>query len=124
MAARSVGRLYDEALAPAELNSTQYAILANIHRSGKLPTVALANLLNLERTTLYRALAILERRGFVRSKPGKGREQIVSLTRAGEAKRAEAEPLWKKAQHGFMRSFGSDWPELLDLLRKAQSLSP
>jgi DNA-binding MarR family transcriptional regulator len=120
MAARTVGRSYDEKLAPAGINSTQFAILANIGRAGEIATIALADLLQMERTTLYRALNILQRKGLVESRPGKGREQLLVLTDSGVAKHAEAQPLWDQAQTSYTSHLGPKWPRLLKLLRFAQ----
>src|SRR5256885_6483488 len=53
----------------------------------------LDDLLQMERTTLYRALKILQRKGLVRSRPGKGREQLLVLTKSGVAKHAEAQQI-------------------------------
>jgi DNA-binding MarR family transcriptional regulator len=119
MAARAAGRHYDEALAPAGINSTQYAILANIERRDEIASMELARLLMLERTTLYRALAILRRRGLISFRPGKGREQFLSLTAEGRALHSAAEPRWEKAQQGFTARFGEEWPNLLALLGRA-----
>ena len=121
MAARSVGRLYDEALVPTGLNSSQYAILANIRRQGKVPKMELARLLMMDRTTLYRAVAVLEKRQLVASRrAGSGREETLSLTPEGATLAVEAEVRWEVAQERFVRAFGGDWPQLLGLLRRAQ----
>jgi DNA-binding MarR family transcriptional regulator len=120
MAARTVGRSYDEKLAPAGINSTQFAILANNGRAGEIATIALADLLQMERTTLYRALNILQRKGLVRSRRGKGREQLLVLTQSGVAKHAEAQPLWDQVQTSYTSHLGTKWPRLLKLLRDAQ----
>ena len=123
IAARATGRLYDGALAPFALNTMQYAILANIAQEGRMPTMALAEKLSIERTALYRALAVLERRGFICTEAGRGREQILSLTDTGEALRLRARVTWAVTQDAFVTAFGEDWPTFLTMLYRARALS-
>lgn len=123
IAARTTGRLYDRALAPFDLNTMQYAILANIARAGSLPTMALSDRLSIERTALYRALAVLERRGLIRTEAGRGREQILSLTDAGDALRLRAKAAWAVTQQAFVNAFGEDWPTFLGMLDRARAIS-
>jgi DNA-binding MarR family transcriptional regulator len=123
IAARATGRLYDRALAPFELNTMQYAILANIAQAGRIATMALAEKLSIERTALYRALAVLERRRFIRTEAGRGREQILSLTDTGETLRIRARAAWAVTQDAFVTAFGDDWPTFLSMLYRARALS-
>lgn len=123
IAARATGRLYDRALTPFDLNTMQYAILANIDRAGSIATMALADRLSIERTALYRALAVLERRGLIRTEAGRGREQILSLTEPGADLRARAKEAWAAAQSAFVASFGDDWPNFLILLDRARTIA-
>lgn len=123
IAARATGRLYDRALAPFDLNTMQYAILANIARAGSILTMALSAKLSIERTALYRALAVLERRGLIRTEAGRGREQILSLTDAGDALRLRSRAAWAVTQDAFVAAFGEDWPVFLGMLDRARSIS-
>lgn len=119
MAARATSRLYEKALAPLELTVAQYGILSGIARSGEVATMELASQLCLERTTLYRALAVLERRALVAPRPGQGREQILSLTPAGLELREAALPRWRKVQQMLVEEFGENWEEFLNQIRHA-----
>lgn len=123
IAARATGRLYDRALAPFDLNTMQYAILANIARAGSIPTMALSDKLSIERTALYRALAVLERRDLIRTEAGRGREQILSLTDTGDALRLRAKDAWAVTQDAFMEAFGEDWATFLRMLDRARAIS-
>lgn len=123
IAARATGRLYDRALAPFDLNTMQYAILGNVARAGSLPTMTLAARLSIERTALYRALAVLERRALIRAEPGRGRERILSLTDAGEDLRARAKEAWAVTQDGFVAAFGDQWETFLTMLDRARAIS-
>jgi len=59
----------------------------------------LANKLGLERTTLTRGAALLERNGWVEAKSSDdGRERLLQLTNAGRRKLEAAYPAWKAAQ--------------------------
>ncbi len=123
IAARATGRLYDRALAPFDLNTMQYAILANIARAGSIPTMALSEKLSIDRTALYRALAVLDRRGLIHTEAGRGREQILSLTDTGDALRQRAKAAWAVIQDSFVEAFGDDWSTFLTLLDRARAIS-
>jgi DNA-binding MarR family transcriptional regulator len=123
IAARATGRLYDRALAPFDINTMQYAILANVARAGSMPTMALAAKLSIERTALYRALAVLEKRGLIRTEPGRGREHILSLTEDGMAVRLRAKDAWAITQDAFVEAFGEDWPAFLGMLDRVRTIS-
>ena len=64
--ARALTRLYEQRLRPHRLRATQFSILAALTLKGPTPVTALADLLGLERTTLTRSAAVLERHGWVR----------------------------------------------------------
>ena len=63
--ARKLSALYDQTLAPAGITVTQYALLVNVARAGKISRTALAAQLGMDRTTLTRNLMPLEKAGFV-----------------------------------------------------------
>lgn len=67
--------------------------------AGPKPVGALADGLGLERTTLTRGVALLERNGWVEAKRSDdGRERVLQLTRAGRRKLESAYSAWKTAQ--------------------------
>jgi DNA-binding MarR family transcriptional regulator len=107
-ATRRISQLYDSALEPCGLRATQRAILSQIDRSGTPPLAELAEALVMDRGALTHNLKPLERDGFVEIKvdPGDRRNRLTALTKAGRAKLAESEPLWKRAQDGFEAAFG------------------
>lgn len=123
VAARAATRIYDHALAPMELTTTQYAILVNVDRKGTVPSMQLAGTLSLERTTLYRALAVLERRDLISHQAGRGREQILSLTPAGQSLLVQAKQAWQKVQDNFTSAFGPDWPLFLAMTDRARRIA-
>jgi DNA-binding MarR family transcriptional regulator len=108
-ASRRVSQLYDVALAPCGLRTTQRAILNHIFRAGTPAIGELADGLVMDRGALAHNLKPLERDGFleVMTDPRDRRNRLVSLTDAGRAKLAESEPLWALAQRRFEVAFGA-----------------
>src|SRR5271155_138943 len=85
-ASRRMSQLYDEALAPCGLRTTQRAILNHIKRAGTPGMGELAEALVMDRGALAHNLKPLERDGFlqVRVDPKDRRNRIVILTTAGK----------------------------------------
>lgn len=97
--ARLLTRLFDAHLRPHGLRSTQFSVLAALAQAGPILLGDLADLLDLERTTLTRGVAILEERGLVETVPAAdARARPLAITRAGEARLAAALPDWQRAQ--------------------------
>ena len=111
MAARRLTQAYDAALAPARINTSQFALLGALDRwAGELPTVgALADRLALDRTTLAHNLRPLQRDGLVAiGVDGEDRRvRRIRLTEAGRARRHAAFRLWREAQDRFDSAFGA-----------------
>jgi DNA-binding MarR family transcriptional regulator len=98
-AARAVSQIYDEALASSGIKITQFSLLRAVERNEPAAITALAEELDLDRTTLARNLAPLERDRLVTLAPGSDqRVTEVRLTAKGRAAVAKALPLWEKAQ--------------------------
>jgi DNA-binding MarR family transcriptional regulator len=108
-ATRRISQLYDTALAPSGLKTTQHAILAHIHRLGTASVGELANALVMDAGALAHSLKPLQRDDFVEVLPNKQdkRSRDIRLTRRGRTKLAETDALWQRAQAAFDRSFGS-----------------
>ena len=104
-AARAVARRYDAALRPAGLTSGQFSILAALNQDAAVSIGVLADGLGLERTTLTRNVAPLEKAGLVRSGAAAGDKRVrgLSLTALGREKLALAVPLWSAAQRDHAR---------------------
>jgi DNA-binding MarR family transcriptional regulator len=97
--ARALTRLYEAKLRPHGLRSTQFSIMVMLALAGPKPVSVLANKLGLERTTLTRGAALLERNGWVETKSSDdSRERLLQLTNAGRRKLESAYPSWKAAQ--------------------------
>src|SRR5574341_869476 len=97
--ARALTRLYEQKLRSHGLRATQFSILAALALKGPTPVTALADFLSLERTTLTRSAALLERNGWVApAPPADPRQRPLRVTPAGRRKLEAAFPAWKEAQ--------------------------
>lgn len=108
-ATRRVSQLYDAALEPCGLRTTQRAILNHIARAGTPPLGELAEALVMDRGALTHNLKPLERDGLIKIEidPRDRRNRLVALTASGRTRLAESEALWQRAQQGFERAFGA-----------------
>jgi DNA-binding MarR family transcriptional regulator len=121
-ATRRVTQLYDRALAPLNLRSTQYSLLSEIHRLGPISLNPLAEALVMDRATLGHNIRPLEARGYLMIAVGQDRRsREVSLTKAGKDVLAKGARLWRRAQLTFEEAIGRDESARLrvELLRVA-----
>ncbi|WP_427912920.1 MarR family winged helix-turn-helix transcriptional regulator [Ramlibacter sp. MMS24-I3-19] len=109
-AGRWITQLYDQHLAEVGLTSSQYGVLSHVDRLGPVGLAALAQAMVMDRTTLTRNLAPLERAGLVEIVAGEGdrRRKDLRLTPSGSEKLRAARPHWRRAQAAFEKHFGSD----------------
>ena len=120
-ATRVVTQLYDEALRPLGLRSTQLPILVTLAAHGGVSVPDLADSLVLDRTTLIRNLRPLQRRGLIEVGREEGRRTYrAALTTAGREAAAASVPLWAEAQTRVTDELGSR--ESLDLGRALSRL--
>ncbi len=107
-ATRRISQLYDSALAPSGLKTTQRAILAQIGRFEPTTVGGLAEALVMDSGGLAHTLKPLERDGFVTVAidPDDRRNRLISLTRQGRDKLAETDVLWARAQSSFDAACG------------------
>ena len=108
-ATRRVSQLYDVALAPCGLRTTQRAILKHILRAG-IPTIGeLAEALVMDRGALAHNLTPLIRDSLVSTKidPKDRRNRLITLTRAGRKVLERSEILWARAQSSFESAYGA-----------------
>lgn len=120
-ASRALSKFYDEILEPSGLRGTQFSLLVALSLFGQAPLLRVAEELGLDRTTMTRNLAPLERDGLVASVPGSDRRvRLIQLTEAGRRTLAKALPLWEKAQRRVVDTLGERrWRELLAALQAA-----
>ncbi|MDP5280593.1 MarR family winged helix-turn-helix transcriptional regulator [Sphingomonas sp. DG1-23] len=123
-AARAVSRVYDEALAGHAMSTAQFAILRHVGRGEPLALSRLAEQLEMDRTSLYRALAPLEARDWISIAPGPGKSRLASLTAAGCEAMHDAEDDWRRVQTRITGAMGdAQWATLESALRTITSLA-
>lgn len=115
LAARRLGQLYDEALAPLNLKATQFGLMAEIHKltgpDQQGPTLQdLANRLAIQLSALTHALRPLVREGMVelRQDAKDRRTKHGVLTPRGKARLSEATALWAAANDRVEAVLGPD----------------
>jgi DNA-binding MarR family transcriptional regulator len=115
MAARAVTRAYDRALRSTGLRITQFTILVAASVAGGVALGQLAEILGLERTTLTRNLALLEKEGLIQIIHQDGRTRNALIAPAGKARLNAALPLWNRAQEKLQQKLGHEkWRKLQD----------
>jgi DNA-binding MarR family transcriptional regulator len=112
MATRAMARVYDAALRPAGLRTTQFSILSRLESDGPLGTSRLAQRLAMDRTTLAREVEPLIEAGLVVRSTGEDRRQRpLALTGSGRDRLRQAWPLWERVQREVGSAFGEDRAE-------------
>jgi DNA-binding MarR family transcriptional regulator len=126
MAARALTRVYDRALDPAGIRTSQFSILARLLEEGPLSVTHLAGRLAMDRTTLARDLRPLERRGLVSVSVGSDRRvRMAALTPAGRRLVDDVRPMWQQVQRDVRGRLGPDRvAALMDELRAAIAINP
>ena len=100
---------YDAALAPTGVNIAQFSLLRKIRRHGPVSLTALAEMVELDRSTLGRNVRVLEKMGLVTLGAGKDqREANVELTSSGRMTLTAGDPLWDRAQDDIADRIGAD----------------
>jgi DNA-binding MarR family transcriptional regulator len=116
-AGRVLTRVYDEALRDVGLGMSQLPMLAAVATRGDrgFTITDLARALVMDRTSVTRAIAPLEKAGLlcVARSPGDARLKIVIITRVGENRLREAYPRWQRTTRRIRKVFG---PARIDAL--------
>ena len=118
--ARVLARAYDSALSGSGLNITQLAVMRTVLRHPDEPLSRLADDLAMDRTSLYRALALLQKNHWVAlAAGGDERSRRASVTAEGRAVLARADVSWEAAQTAIVERFGAEkWPSFVADLRR------
>jgi DNA-binding MarR family transcriptional regulator len=111
-----VTQFYDAVLRPSGLRATQFTLLQALNEAPEISQRQLAELLEIDSTTLTRTLAPLRRKGWLHSEVGADRRALrLSLTAAGKREYKRALPYWRSAQKGLQQALGEDnWNHLVD----------
>jgi DNA-binding MarR family transcriptional regulator len=104
---RAVTQLYDEALHPSGLRSTQLVILLSVAVQPSSNISQLARRLVMDASTLNRNLRPLVQRGLLKLVSGEdGRRKQIALTEEGRGAIDAAVPYWSAAQKRLVGLFG------------------
>ena len=99
MAARAVTRRADQRLRGFGVTAAQFNILGALSVHPGRSITDTANALAMDRTTLSRNLALLERKGLVSRAPaGRGNGRLGTLTDKGEETFHSIVPEWRRSQ--------------------------
>ncbi len=115
-ASRVLSQMYDDALRPLGLRSTQFSILQALSLAGPLLQGNLADFLALDTTALTRAVQLMQKRGWIKVAKGKldRRERWLSLAPRGGQELTRALPAWQKVQQNLRAALGEErWKSLL-----------
>jgi len=122
---RAITRLYDEALQPAGMSTVQFSLLRALERRGALPLSRLADAMVMDRTSLYRTLEPLERRGWIALEAGRGKTRVARLSASGREALAAALPHWQAVQALTLDGLGAaDWAHLRATLGRLARSEP
>ncbi|MBN3836072.1 winged helix-turn-helix transcriptional regulator [Burkholderia sp. Ac-20344] len=105
--ARFVTRIYESYLEPAGITSSEFSILSLLEFTPAITVAELARKMEMERTTLVRALKPMREAGYVCEGEEKlGRAVTLVVSKAGLKKLAQAKPYWEAAQKAFEKRVG------------------
>lgn len=106
---RGVAQHYDAEVGHCGLKTTQYSLLSCVLKLGPVQPSVIASTMKLDASTLTRNLQPLIKQGWLAMSPGPdGRSRLVSITADGQAKRAEAQRHWRRAQDALNEKLGVD----------------
>jgi len=122
-AARTLARLFDEALRPLGLTNQQFSLLMSLNRPEAPSLAPVAKLLGMDRTTLTAALKPLERRGLVRVAASERdrRSRLLAITPEGIALLAQAVPIWQRTHDAVDARLADPEPQRLRQALRAMS---
>ncbi|MBL8644352.1 MAG: winged helix-turn-helix transcriptional regulator [Rhodospirillaceae bacterium] len=117
-ATRRLTRLYDKALAPYGLDTSQFNLLSVIAALEAAPLTTVAEILDVDPSTLSRTLKPLKAQNLLQIKGGRGRGGLtIKLTLQGNDTYNAASTAWKSAQGQTTAIIGeTQVGRLLDLL--------
>ena len=123
-AASTIKSYYDRVLSPSGITVRQYSLLLNIAKLGVCSARELADLTELDRSTLARSLKPLLRYGYIiDNKERNARNSSLGLTLKGEETLQHASKLWNQAQNNVEDKFGKDGiQQLLSVMDLLNSL--
>lgn len=111
---RIITGVYDDALRPFGITTSQANMLTAIHQAGPVRQARIAESLCIEKSTLSRNLSLLKKRGLIRLLTGQdARSHTVAITVRGSSLLEECLPAWRKAQQAAVEILGGDGAAIL-----------
>ncbi|MFI9387451.1 MarR family winged helix-turn-helix transcriptional regulator [Kutzneria sp. NPDC052558] len=125
LVSRALTGLYDGALGGHGLTIAQVNLLAALGKAGPCPPSRLAEVLQLERSTVSRNLTLLLNHGWIEavSSDAKGMRE-VALTAVGRAKIESVLPDWRQAQRDAERFLGAAGVDSIREMAAAMGYAP
>jgi DNA-binding MarR family transcriptional regulator len=120
-ATRAITKIYDNALKPAGITSSQFTLLSIVAGNQPISMLELASDLGMDRTTLTRNLQLLIRDELVEAQTGDDqRQRLIKLGPKGRKRLDSAERCWQSVQSKVVDAFGQT--EAQDLLQALASV--
>ena len=105
---RVLGRIYDDALAGSSINITQLAVIRCISRREGEPLARVAHELEMDRTSLYRAITPMVRDGWIVVTSGTdARSRSAKVSKKGKQIMMKAARGWDDLQGRLIKGFGA-----------------
>lgn len=106
---RAISRIYDEALRPHGIKTTQLSILAVVSILGQAAPAEVCRILHLEESTLSRNTRRMANKGWLEIGRAKDRRaRLLRLTPEGNQVLIKAFPSWREAQEKVLAMLGED----------------
>ncbi len=112
--ARLATRYYERELKGTGLTVQQFSMINILGTRGPINAGDLANILDLEKSTLSRNAMVLKKLGFIALAFDEMGRAPLTLTPKGEKILARAMPKWRKAQAAAHQAIGDDGWTMLD----------
>jgi DNA-binding MarR family transcriptional regulator len=111
---RVVTGIYERELRPLKLTASQMVILALTAKQGRVLSVDLSRMLQMDASTVSRNVERMRARGWLEPVPGKDeRARPFRLTTSGKRMLRDASAAWEKAQARAVRLVGDEGVALL-----------
>lgn len=106
---RMVTAIYDRALSPSGLKTTQFTIMVVVANRGKARPAELAKVLKMDESTLSRNVERMSAKGWLRLEAGTDRRShSIELAGKGQALLRKCLPAWREAQTDITRKLGAE----------------
>jgi DNA-binding MarR family transcriptional regulator len=108
-AARATAQIYERIMSRCGLTGPQFGALVAMSLKREWTLTPLAEALTIDRTTLTRNLALMEKQGLIQIGVGADRrERVITLTEQGQTILSRAIPLWRSAQDQVAAILGKE----------------